>query len=409
MTTQTQGRWVRRGGTIAVLPGGSARGASGWALEGEFEVPAKAPAGLKLLPHTHVPRDAAGAALARARMTPAAMNPGFIDPGTGALRLDASATGLQGRLAKLIGGAKYAKYKNRIALAVVDLTGAKRFAPHYAGWRSTVAIYGASLPKIAPLYGVRQLEMDLQALAEAERPATLDALIAAAERLWAANGVAKAAQPKLKELFTLTPGPSPVVAQTAKLAQLVKCTFDDNCNWAATMLIDRLGYPYLSSALWQSGLFHPTRGGLWLKGNYGEARTCCFPSDTIRASTPIHVPGAAASHNATALGAATYFTLMAQGRLGDGARSTRIRGDLVNACSLVYPALKGAGCSEIPSKCGMWKGFQHDVVLVDCPGKPVRYVLALLTVDALATAADKTALLTDLPREVENLVKLNNP
>lgn len=62
-------------------------------------------------------------------------------------------------------------------------------------------------------------------------------------------------------------------------------------------LPDLVSLPYIGSLAWQSGLLRPTSSGLWLKAAYcGKASW----------DSPVNTPFI---HNATALSAATYFTL----------------------------------------------------------------------------------------------------
>lgn len=430
MSTQS-GRWVRRGSRVVVLPGTG--GAPARELEAETSGPAAAapktsppPRGLALLPHFHDPKTLPSpTALGSPRpMRPAAMNPGFVDPVTDALVTSTAPTGLQARLRALI-ASRYRKHENRIGVALVDLTGRRLFAPDFAGWRSTAAMYGASLPKICALYPAHQLRFDLQTLAAQRGLTTRKALVDAMRAVWDAAKLPRKRQPALDELFDYTEAPPRPVAvrPSRKLDEMIRCVYALNCNWTASLLIDRVGLAYVGSVLWQSGLFHPTRGGLWLGGSYGAGCDCkqrpgepgcCFrPSRLEKAPQPVAVTPSSGSHNATALSAATYFTLMAQGRLADEAASARIRRDLEPGCSLFWAGQ--LSCLRIqgpPSKCGIYKGFYHDVILVErsvgpgpgCGGKVIRYVVALLSSDA-----GKAALFPPFLAEVDALVQQNNP
>ena len=72
-------------------------------------------------------------------------------------------------------------------------------------------------------------------------------------------------------------------------------------------------------------------------------------------------------HTATALSAATYFTLLAQGRLVDGISSARIENTLRDACSFFWDSgLRGLGgfANTPAAKCGLLRPLKHDAILV---------------------------------------------
>src|SRR5262249_34769145 len=147
---------------------------------------------------------------------------------------------------------------------------------------------------------------------------------------------------------------TPRVIFSRNLDDLICCTFRGgfSCNRTASLLIDKIGFPYLSSVLWQSGLFHHRRGGLWLQGFYPMKKDCpqsCGQStqkcnDVFKfreqlSSRPVIVKPSLirqpsiSSQNITALSAATYLTLLAQGQLVSADASRRIRDVLSRACT----------------------------------------------------------------------------
>jgi hypothetical protein len=387
----------------------------------------KPPKGLILLPHFHVrktlPKGNASGVVEC--MEPAGMNPGFVT--NDELVTSPSATGLHARLKALMESKQKQRPQKmnvqRVSVALVDLTGPRLFAPDFAGWRSTVPMYGASLSKICALYAVHQLCSELRSFANHFKLATKQALIAHLRGLWDKAGVSRKQQPNLDYLFAYTETPPKPVAvePSAKLQELISCTYSGNCNWAASLLIDRVGLAYIGSVLWQSGLFHPKRGGLWLKKLYASrcdsscTSYCCFPGHQIeKALQPVYVTPSSGSHCATALSAATYFTLMAQGRLADDGTSNRIRNDLKSACSMFGRYQLECSKLPVPTKCGVWGGYYHDVALVErstapgCTGKVIRYAVALLTHHAFPSG-DVGPIFQQFLSEADALIQQNNP
>jgi hypothetical protein len=404
------------GGTSGDAPGGAPAAPA----------PPKPPKGLALLQHFHVPKSLpGGAALGKRVMDPAGMNPGFVDAAD-ELAVNAGADGLHTRLRALLAG-KYNKYVRGSSVAVVDLTGKRLFAPDLAGWRSTLAADGASLPKIIVVYAAQQLRFDLQARADQHKLTTKQALLDRVRKEWEAAGLVRSQQPNLDDLFDYVPSSSkPVtVNPSIKLDTIISCIYDDDCNWTASLLIDRLGLGYIGSVLWQSGLFHGgapqhARGGLWLTGLY-RPLTClhcsghCCPmnSKIEKVPRPVYVSPLRFGLNVTALSAATYFTLMAQGRLVHDAASGLIRKALESACSIFT-----SRSDPTPTKCGYVPKDRvfNDVALVERhvgsgpKTKAIRFAIAMTTSGLFsAKAAAESSLFQPLLRDVETLVGQNNP
>jgi len=355
------------------------------------------------------------------KLCPQIMNPGFIDPKTDSVNKEPS---LQTALENLL-DTKYKRLKSKIAVAVVDLTGpSKQFAPEFAGWHESEQLFGASVPKIAPLFAVFQLQQDLQTLANRARISAKGDLINEAAKRWEQEGLKRTSQPKIERLFTFQEDPpKPVEVKIgSNLADLLCCAFHFSCNRSATILIDLVGFPYLSSVLWQSGLFHKKRGGLWLQSGYGlkQESDCERKCDSTGSTKCNHVlvryqPASPvivmplkrlgfrqfSSQNVSALSAATYLTLLAQRRL---AGSVAIQELLAHACSFFaadtgpdekYPnsVCKKLGYSDdalqlerSAQKCGFNPKPQatHDCVLLTRleKGKRLRYVVVLFTSNA---------------------------
>jgi hypothetical protein len=367
-------------------------------LGGVVALPTPAPPkGLTLFDHFQSPRrpdpGAPGAFTTDpvAQMTVSDLNPGFIDANDN-LVTDTSSTGLQTCLQKLI-TTQFQNYLSnkanaapsagdRLRVALVDLTGDKMTRPDFAGWGSTASIYGASAPKILAVYAAYQLRMDLRHLAQIQSISTGPALEQAALQRWNLKSNA----PNLVWLFDIrhrSGTPNALDFTAAARTALDGIMHNEH----AASVIVAVGFPYIASVAWQSGLFHPTRGGLWLTGSYGKGQ---WNSNPVRGVQ---------SANITALSAATYFTLLAQGRLVDGAASTAIKTVLRGGClTSTFPP----GLGAVASKCGIWSDYLHDCVLI--VRGTVRYVVVGLT----RTGRGEFARYTQLFRELDNLIVRNN-
>lgn len=388
------------------------------------------PKALKLVDHFYIHKSLPdGRVVGLKRLVPQDMNPGFISLVSGDLLVVRRTDGLQTRLDNLIKNnyasflasrsstQSSAKVGDRIRVALVDLTGQKLFEPDFAGWGETVATEGASVPKICALYAVHQLRQDLNHLAK-KVPRKAD-LIKVANRIW--RNANFSSQPKLEALFDFPPDDSNPfhVNFSRNLKQTLEEIFTGNSNCAATRLILQLGFNYIASVLWQSGLRHPTRGGLWLRGGY-----CCtnkavkgwLQPDTkvIECSNkkelsvtwvknPVWQPKEVFRHNITALSIATFFTLLAQGRLVDDQSSQEMKRVLEPGCSPNFRnTLNGlGGLSSSPAKCGVHNQHLHESMLV----KRDRYcyVAVALTINARDFPFD------NLIKDLDELIQDKNP
>jgi hypothetical protein len=248
---------------------------------GQAEATAKAaPKGLVLLDHVHIPKTPSPKVPgsfevdALAILKTANMDPGFIDAND-KLVVDTTSTGLQTCLQLLMTKSfqdllgswrQTAPSANDIVrVALVDLTGTKLAAPDLAGWGSTVPMYGASVPKILALYAAHQLRSDLRHLATQQKFSSGRQLEQAAVAEWNQKGITL----QLSDLVWLFDirnwngaGPLDFTAD----AESAFAHIDVNCS--AGTLIAKVGFPYIGSVTWQSGLYDPQRGGLWLSVAY---------------------------------------------------------------------------------------------------------------------------------------------
>jgi hypothetical protein len=300
-------------------------------------------------------------------MTPARMAPGYVAVG------HTDRQELQKALLGLFRGS-YAPAISPLHLrsALVDLTGAKGRAPVFSGLGAFMGdnnVEGASLTKILALYALFQLKFDLNTYARLksiDKAATLRTSIAAD---WKKEGLNAVPQMTVAFRFVEKAG-SPVAAE-------VKIGTDIHHNDVAREIILALGFEYIGSVALQSGLFDEALGGLWLNAAYG------FPAVTWTTSPFPKL----ARHNVTAASAATFFTLLAQGRLADQATSDVISGILKRRICMNNGLLDGINTlpgTVRPSanKCGILAPLFHDAVHVirQVPAGPrLEYVAVLLT------------------------------
>jgi hypothetical protein len=118
-------------------------------------------------------------------------------------------------------------------------------------------------------------------------------------------------------------------------------------------------------------------------------------------ANPVQQPKPVFPHNATALSVATFFSLLAQGRLVDDGASSKIATTLQDACSFFWnsqlgglssslnpPPTKCGGLSSSlnppPTKCGHVGKLKHDGILIKrtVAGKEISYAAAALTIGA---------------------------
>jgi hypothetical protein len=123
--------------------------------------------------------------------TPAALTTPFYDAAAAGTTPDSAPGGLQRKLTDLINATPaYKKVGTNLAVALVDLSGANKFAPKYAGFNDLANFYGASVNKITGLLGVYQLLAEANELLRAQ-PTITDAagLQSAFTTGWAQAGI----------------------------------------------------------------------------------------------------------------------------------------------------------------------------------------------------------------------------
>jgi hypothetical protein len=336
-------------------------------------------------------------------MSPDKMNPGYFDA-SGNLKVN---TTLQQAVTNLV-TTRYKKYVNgsapsksdKIFIALVDLSGDKFHKPQFSGWGPTFPKYPASTAKIAALYGIMQLKFDLQKrLADAGITKTADVpnFLGEFQKKHKLPGY-ELSWSKIFDYVSTASGIQ--VNISAALDKLIVDTFKNNNNYSASQLIKNVSYKYLASVLLQSGITSPSLGGLWITGGYGGTGSWGDP--------PRKKFSTEGSNSATALSCATYFTLMAQGRLVNDASSVKISNYLNDACSFFWSARAQSVISiagNIPTKCGVWSKYKSDVILVNDQNGKHRFVACVLT----ELAGDKSFSLDDMLIDLNGIIKANNP
>lgn len=225
----------------------------------------------------------------------------------------------------------------RCGIAVVDLADPSR--PVLAEVRGGDMIYAASVPKIAVLFAAFQ--------ARKEGRVAIDG------------------------------------AFRETLTQMCRVS----SNTAASEAIQRLGFPYIASVLWASGLYDPDMGGLWVGKAYGGKNDYW-----------IRDPVANLSHGATAVSLARMLTLLAQGKLVD-AQSSREMLEILGNPGLHHKFVKGldARPSAIYRKSGSWSEWHGDAAIIERADK--RYVAV-----ALLQTPEGNAILQELIMRLDDCV-----
>ena len=376
-----------------------------------------APKGLVLLSHSHVRRTCPDgksftSASSATPMSPATMNPGFLKADD-AIEFD---TALDAKLVQLIldtpkyksmlsaesRSTRTAHREDRLRVALVDITGDKICKPGYASWGSTLSMPGGSTPKVLILFAAHQLIFDLNEMARTGSITARADLVSKAATAW--SGLT--CKPDLNWLVDLDDsGPRVTASASTKLKthlkEMVTRSFSGVSVSRASELMLRLGFEYIASVTFQSGLRHPTRAGLWLGNTYLNATvTAKTDARCHRGSNPIvwsANPLGATGITLTALSAATFFTLLAQRRLVNASASSAMETLLETGCGFVSLP----GITRRATKCGLTSSLRYDAVLLEGSGRV--YVLVLLVTDP--SWADRSAFVADLDR----LVKENNP
>ena len=394
---------------------------------------------LKCVPHQHVPRTCADgksftSAASPTTMTRSAMNPGFFRASDGFHEFD---TVLHAKLQNLIlDTPKYAvmlagesKKKrdaspgDRVRVALVDLTAGKICRPGYADWGSTFPFPGGSTVKISMLYAAHQLLFDLTEMARTGGLKTAAELKMKANEVWSQL----ICPPDLDWLvvFDLS-GPTVRVKASPKLnlhlQQMVIASFSNASVARANQLIMRLGFEYIASVLWQSGLRRSRGQGLWVRNTYQQAKILATTNPKCNYRTRYKTsdgererivwyqdPTDDTEFSLTALSVVTFFTLLAQRRLVNESASVAMEALLRQGCIFPLNPFPIPDVKVRATKCGLTSDVMHVATLLESVSGNRRYALAVLVLRKDEPEWKTKAFLNSFVKDVDKLVKENNP
>ena len=398
--------------------------------------------GLKCVPHQHVPRTCADgksftSAASPTTMTRSAMNPGFFRARDGFHEFD---TVLDNKLQNLILNTpqyavmladeskkkRSASAGDRVRVALVDLTGDKICNPGYADWGSTLPITAGSTVKIAMLYAAHQLLFDLNEMARTGGLKTAAELKKKADEVWSQL----MCPPDLDWLVAFDEKASPVRANASKnlnshLTLMVHRNNSDSSVASATQLIMRLGFEYIASVLWQSGLRRSRGQGLWVRNTYQQAKILATADPKCNFKTRFKTPEGERERivwhqdptddtefSLTALSVVTFFTLLAQRRLVNEPASVAMEALLQQGCYFPlnkFPVIPGMKIRA--TKCGLTSDVMHVAMLRESASgnRRYRYALAVLVRWKGEPIGKTMTFLHSFVKDMDKLIKENNP
>jgi len=345
-------------------------------------------------------------------LLPSNMNPRFILPDDTISR----SFPLQTKLTKLLvdefptflaatdGTARLA---DRVRVALVDLTGRRLCQPQFAGFGESLPMPGASTAKILLVYAAFQLILDLRRLVSVNGIRDRIGLEAQTKAEWPNFKC----PPVISFFCTFDlAGLLLTVGSPAFDKLLTDVTKAPGNTPRANELLLLLGFEYVASVAWQSGLRHPQRGGIWFGGAYCQGGSptgftakchtlvdkdpqCPGEKRAVWTADPLGVK----SVQGTALAYATYMTLLAQGRLVDAGSSAAIQLLLSVACSEVGQVLPVRA-----TKCGDTSRLLHDAAWVEHEGR--RWAVGIMSQGLSATERPR---IRELARKLHLLIKGN--
>lgn len=221
--------------------------------------------------------------------------------------------------------------------------------------------------------------------------------------------------PNLGVMFDVDTSTSPLgVDFTSDYRHHLELAIGESKNSSARASIDAVGFMTIGSVLMQSGLVHPARGGgLWLRSNYGpciEYKKLLRRNHCVKKRYGAHAfaPFGGSTQYATASSLASFFTLLAQGRLVGAKDSKEMLAMLDKSVSPgnatrspLTETLDFSVPTKVFSKLGLVSTFS-DVVYVErtVGGKTLRYAAAALS--------GKLEDVTALGEELERIIRDNN-
>ena len=313
---------------------------------------------------------------------------------------------------------------DRVRVALVDLTGDKICKPGYADWGSTFPITGGSTVKIAILYAAHQLLFDLNEMARTGGLKTAGELKKKADEVWSEL----ICPPDLDWLVAFDQTGTTVRAKASgnlnlHLNQMVIAAFSPASVTRANQLIMRLGFEYISSVLWQSGLRRSRGRGLWVRNTYAQKKILAKIDPNCHYKTPFKTregqelerivwyqdPTDDTEFKLTALSVVTFFTLLAQRRLVNESASAAMEALLKQGCIFPLTPFPVPSVKVRATKCGLTSEVMHVATLLESASGNRRYALAILVLRHDEPQWKTKAFLTSFVKDVDKLIKDNNP
>jgi hypothetical protein len=310
--------------------------------------------------------------------TPSALTTPFFDASVAGITPDPT---LQQALTNLINSKPAYKNAGRnIAISLVDLSGANKRSPKYAGFNDLMNFYGGSVNKIAGLMSVYQLLAEANELLKA-KPTISDAASLESEfkTLWTQAGIAAQHHPRVSMILTVQPGSPATAAICPELAARLRRISHANQNGSTPIVL--LKFPYIGSTMLAHGLFSPVNGGgLWTRSPYGPivylGQRLSLPHWSAKENPyPRTTP-----HNINAVSVAQFYTLAAQHRMIDEATSKAVLGHLqTGSCITVIDVTALEASGQVAAKCGIYNGWVHNTLHFKETATLREFVVVILT------------------------------
>ena len=329
-----------------------------------------------------------GAAVA---LSPDKANPGIIDPATDRLIVDTSAGSLHSELNRVMTTAPFSTVRaasgNDIAVALVDLSGpTKLVSPVFAGFRSTLSFYAASVSKLALIYAAHQLRFDVESLANQAGGITAGQLAAR----WTAAGIPDYDVPRTSEILNVPADPAAAVPLSISFTPTFETALGGiprNSNERAGEVAEFLGFRFTASALVRCGLQERQRGGLWSGRRFGRHTNGRWRGSNASARKRFRrSPVGNRWQDLTCLSAARMLALLVQERLVSQSDSRaivngRLQGSWFEG-GLSKCSRFDTSTDDARGKVGVWRHWKHEAAMIErttAAGKDLRYVLVVAT------------------------------
>jgi hypothetical protein len=310
--------------------------------------------------------------------TPTALTTPFYNATAAGTKPDAT---LQAALTSLIESKQaYKSAGTNLAVSLVDLSGANKSAPKYAGFNDLASFYGSSVNKITGLLGVYQLLAEANELLAAQ-PAITDAagLAGALAAGWTQAGIAAKHHPQVAKILAVQPGSPPTAKIRPELVARLDLLSRGNQNGSTPIVL--LKFPFIGSTMLAHGLFSPAnKSGLWVRQAYGNVsylgQTLSLPNWSAKENPH----PATWVHHINAVSVAQFYTLAAQRRMIDTATSTAVLRHLQSgACTTEINVEPLRADGAVSAKCGIFRGWVHNSVYFKETATLREFVVVILT------------------------------